>query len=238
MPNAWCTLTLIRPATAEAVWSAHRAIGTIALPVEQPQRALSVAIDVPQMTRPQASLTGSVTVCTSEGSPAAGRVTVMAVDEAICLLTAFQTPDPMKIFTAQRALMTSAYDLYSELMPILEEQLVSTPAAGGDGADALRKRLNPIKANRFKPLALWVADLPLDADGRADFQMDLPEFSGELRVMAVAFNEAQCGSTSTPVVVRRDVVVQPALPRFLALGDRSEASVALHNISDYFILQI
>lgn len=232
VPNAWCTLTLIRPATAETVWSAHRAIGAIALPVEQPQRALSVAIDVPQMTRPQASLTGSVTVCTSEGSPAAGRVTVMAVDEAICLLTAFQTPDPMKIFTAQRALVTSAYDVYSELMPILEGQLVSTPAAGGDGADALRKRLNPIKANRFKPLALWVADLPLDADGRAEFQMDLPEFSGELRVMTVAFNDTQCGSTSTPVVVRREVVVQPALPRFLALGDRSEASVALHNISD------
>ena len=230
-PNAWCTLTLIRPATAEAVWSAHRAIGTIALPVDQPQQALIVAIDVPRTVHPQASLAGIVSVCTADGSPAAGRVTVMAVDEGICLLTAFQTPDPMKVFTAQRALMTTAYDLYSELMPIIDEQLVSTPAAGGDGDDGLRKRLNPIKANRFKPLALWVADLPLNEDGRADFQLDLPEFSGELRVMAVAFNEAQCGSTSTPVVVRRDVVVQPALPRFMALGDRSAASVALHNVS-------
>ncbi|MDY0149857.1 MAG: MG2 domain-containing protein, partial [Kiritimatiellia bacterium] len=224
-PNAWCTLTLIRPATAEAVWSAHRAIGTIALPVEQPQRELRVTIDAPQTTHPQAPLTGSVTVCTSTGAPAAGRVTVMAVDEAICLLTVFQTPDPLQLFTAQRALMSSAYDLYSELMPILEEELVSTPAAGGDGAGALRKRLNPIKANRFKPLALWVADVPLDAEGHADFQMDLPEFSGELRVMAVAFNTTQCGSTSTAVVVRREVVIQPALPRFLALGDRAEASV-------------
>lgn len=230
-PNAWCSLTLIRPAVAEAVWSAHRAIGTIALPVERPNRALQVTMEAPSIARPQTPLAGTVTVRTGDGSPAAGRVTVMAVDEAICLLTAFRTPDPVKIFAAQRALLSGAYDLYSELMPILEEELESTPTPGGDGEDGLRKRLNPIKANRFKPVALWMASLPLDADGRADFQMDLPEFSGELRLMAVAYNETQAGSTSMPVVVRRDLVVQPALPRFLAIGDRAEASVALHNQS-------
>jgi uncharacterized protein YfaS (alpha-2-macroglobulin family) len=153
----------------------------------------------------------------------------MAVDEGICLLTAFSTPDPMAVFTAQRALASGAFDLYSELMPILEEALESTPAPGGDAAGALRKRLNPIQANRFKPVALWRANLPLDAEGRAEFEMDLPEFSGELRLMAVAFNDGQAGSTSMPVVVRRDLVVQPSLPRFLAMGDRAEAVVALNN---------
>lgn len=95
----------------------------------------------------------------------------------------------------------------------------------------MRRRLNPIKANRFKPVALWQAALPLDAGGRAEFQLELPEFSGELRLMAVAYNAAQTGSTATPVVVKRDLVVQPALPRFLAIGDACAASVALHNES-------
>jgi uncharacterized protein YfaS (alpha-2-macroglobulin family) len=230
-PNAWCTLTLIRPAVAEAVWSAHRATGTTALPVERPERRLRVELDAPAAARPQTPLAGRVTVRTDDGSPAAGRVTVMAVDEGICLLTAFSTPDPMAVFTAQRALASGAFDLYSELMPILEEALESTPAPGGDAEGALRKRLNPIQANRFKPVALWRANLPLDAEGRAEFEMDLPEFSGELRLMAVAFNDGQAGSTSMPVVVRRDLVVQPSLPRFLAMGDRAEAVVALNNQS-------
>ncbi len=230
-PNAYCTLTLIRPARPEAVWSAHRAMGTLALPVERPHRALEMDIEVPRTVRPQTPLAGTVTVRGENGMPVEGIVTVMAVDEAICLLTAFETPDPMKVFAAQRALAVAASDLYSELMPIAEDEVVRAPAAGGDGEDGLRRRLNPIKANRFKPVALWQAALSLDAEGRADFRMDLPEFSGELRVMAVACNGTQTGSTSTPVVVRRDLVVQPALPRFLAIGDHAEASVALHNES-------
>lgn len=231
VPNAWCTVTLIRPAQPEPVWSAHRAIGSIALPVERPDRVLSVSIEAPAAVRPQSALAGAVSVRTADGAPAAGRVTVMAVDEAICLLTAYVTPDPARVFSAQRALGVSGHDLYAELMPVSGEKVDDVSAPGGDEAAALRRRLNPIKAHRFKPVALWRAEIPLDADGRAGFELDLPEFSGELRVMAVAWNEMQTGSASAPVAVRRDLVVQPALPRFLAIGDRAQASIALHNES-------
>ena len=230
-PNAYCTVTLIRPARAEAVWSAHRAMGSIVLPVERPNRGLTVEIEAPERSRPQSALAGTVTVRQEDGAPAKGHATVMAVDEGICRLTDFATPDPLRIFAAQRALGVSAHDLYGELMPIEEEQMEGTSAPGGDGEEELRKRLNPIKANRFKPVALWLAALPLDVKGRADFRFDVPEFSGELRLMAVAYNETQTGSTSTPVQVKRDLVAQPALPRFMAMGDTCDATVALHNES-------
>ena len=230
-PNAYCTLTMIRPATAEAVWSAHRAVGAIPLMVDRPGHALQVAVEAPAVARPRTPLRGTATVRDEDGNPVAGRVTVMAVDEAICMLTAFETPDPAKVFAARRALGVSPFDLYGDLMPVTEEQLEGSPAPGGDGEDGLRRRLNPIKANRFKPVALWQAALELDAQGQAQIQMELPEFSGELRLMAVAYTATQTGSTSAPVKVKRDLIVQPALPRFLAIGDSCEASVALHNES-------
>jgi alpha-2-macroglobulin len=232
VPNVYCSVTLIRPAKAEAVWSAHRAIGAIALPVDRPGHRLQAAFAVPGLARPQAPLAGTVMVLDEDGRPAQGAVTVLAVDEAICMLTGFETPDPARIFTAQRALGVAPYDLYAELMPVTDEQLEGAAAPGGDGEDGLRRRLSPIKANRFKPVALWQAAVPLDAEGRAAFTLDLPEFSGELRLMAVAYNAAQTGSTSTPVKVKRALIVQPALPRFLAIGDVCEAAVALHNESD------
>ena len=228
-PNAYCSLTLIRPAEAEEVWSAHRAVGALALPVELPASRLQVALEAPAVARPQAPLAAVVTVRDAAGNPARGAVTVMAVDEAICMLTAFATPDPDRTFAAQRALGVSPFDLYAELMPVTEEQMEAVPAPGGDGEDALRRRLNPIKANRFKPVALWQAALALDTNGQAAVRLDLPEFNGELRLMAVAYDATQAGSTSLPVQVKRDLVVQPALPRFLAIGDRCEASVALYN---------
>lgn len=228
-PNAYCSLTLIRPAEAEEVWSAHRAIGAIALPVEWPGSRLAVAVDAPAVARPQAALEAVVTVRDEAGRPARGAVTVMAVDEAICMLTAFATPDPDRVFSAQRALGVAPFDLYAELMPVTDEQTETVPAAGGDGDAALRRRLNPIKANRFKPVALWQAAVPLDTNGQAQVKIDLPEFNGELRLMAVAYGAAQAGATSTPVKVKRDLVVQSSLPRFLAIGDRCEAAVALYN---------
>ena len=228
-PNAYCSLTLIRPAEAEEVWSAHRAIGALALPVEWPDRRLQVAVAAPAVARPQAALDAVVTVRDEAGNPARGAVTLLAVDEAICMLTAFESPDPDRVFAAQRALGVSPYDLYAELMPVTDGQTETVPAAGGDGDAALRRRLNPIKANRFKPVALWRAAVALDTNGQAAVRLDLPEFNGELRLMAVAYNAAQAGATSAPVQVKRDLVVQPALPRFLAIGDRCEAAIALYN---------
>ena len=228
-PNAYCSLTLIRPAEAEEVWSAHRAVGALALPVELPGRRLQVTLAAPAVARPQAALEAVATVRDEAGQPARGAVTVMAVDEAICMLTAFETPDPDQVFSAQRALGVFPFDLYAELMPVTDEQTETVPAAGGDGDAAMRRRLNPIKANRFKPVALWRAAVPLDTNGQARVKMDLPEFNGELRLMAVAYDATQSGATSTPVKVKRDLVVQPSLPRFLAIGDRCEAAVALYN---------
>jgi uncharacterized protein YfaS (alpha-2-macroglobulin family) len=228
-PNVYCVLTLVRPAVAESVWSPHRALGALALPVERPGRRLTVTADAPALQRPQSKLTTRLTVRDEAGQPAAGAVTVMAVDEGICLLTAFQTPDPNRIFTAQRRLGVTLYDLYNELMPVLDDAITAASRMGGDGSEGLRRRLNPVTARRFKPVALWQADVALNSNGQATVELDIPEFAGSLRVMAVAYNATQCGSSQTLVPVTRDLIVQPALPRFLAVGDRCDASIVLHN---------
>jgi len=230
-PNAYCTLTLIRPATAEALWSAHRAIGALLLPVERPAHQLQMELSAPAVTRPQAQLSTTVTVHDAQGNPVAGAVTLMAVDEAICMLTDYATPDPLKIFNAQRALAVGACDLYSELMPVTEDLLEGVPLPGGGAAGHLRRRLNPIKANRFKPVALWKSAVKIGTNGQATINLDLPEFSGELRLMAVAYNSEQIGSADAGVLVKRDLIVQPSLPRFLAMGDTCEAVVMLYNES-------
>ena len=230
-PNVYCTLTLVRPALAESWWSAHRAVGAVAMPVILPGHRLNVAISVPATNRPQSVLPVSVLVRDENGKPASGEVTVMAVDEAICMLTAFATPDPLAAFLIQRGLGVDLYDLYAELMPVIEESVAGVSHTGGDGDAGLRRRLNPIKANRFKPVALWQSRVALDANGQASAKLEVPEFSGELRVMAVAYNAEQAGSADTAVKVQRTLVVQPSLPRFLAPGDAGVGMVELFNQS-------
>ena len=230
-PNVHVALSVVRPAEAESVWSAHRAAGAVALRVRRPAAALAVSVEAPERARPQEPLRCTVRVADAEGHPASGKVTVMAVDEAICGLTAHATPVPARTFEAVRRAMVELFDPYGSLIPIAGEAATATPGAGGDAALARRKRLNPVQAKRFKPVALWHADLPLDAGGCAEAAFDLPEFSGELRLMAVARNAEGTGSGDRAVAVRRDLVSVASLPRFLAPGDACEATVKVVNPS-------
>ena len=231
-PNAYATVMVIRPAVAESTWRAHRAVGTVPLTVERPKHRLDVAITAPARIEPQSPLRAHIRVRDAAGAPVGGRVTVMAVDEGICMLTAFRTPDPLAYWQRRRQLGISLYDLYGNLMPLMDDALESTPSPGGDGeASALRRRLNPIQARRFKPVALWQADVPLDANGEATAVLNVPEFTGALRLMAVAYTAAQAGRGTASVEVKRDLVVQPALPRFLATGDTCTSAIPLHNTS-------
>jgi uncharacterized protein YfaS (alpha-2-macroglobulin family) len=126
--------------------------------------------------------------------------------------------------------------VYSELMEVLDESvLVKKSNPGGDGggddaaaAERLTKRLNPIKANRFKPVSLWASKIAVTG-GVAEVEMDVPEFTGELRVMAIACNARQLGSAQGVVKVKRPLIVQPSLPRFLAPGDECLMNVTVFN---------
>lgn len=230
-PNVYAAVSLIRPAVAEAVWSAHRAVGAVALKVEPADRRLKVDLAAPAEIRPQTALTVQLQTRDELGRGVPGEVTVMAVDEGICLLTEYKTPDLLEKFLEQRRLAVAQNDLYSLLMPPLEDEGADGAAAhpGGDGSATLMRRLNPVRANRFKPVALWAGAVPTGADGRGTAVLDVPEFTGKLRVMAVAYDRARLGAAEQPVTVKRPLVVQPALPRFAAPGDRFQASLVIFN---------
>jgi hypothetical protein len=232
-PNVYCAVTLLRPAGPEKVWSAHRAAGVARLTVTPPDRRLEVRLEAAATNRPSERVTVRVAVTDEAGAAAAGEVVLAATDEAICMLTDYRTPDPLRdVFLAARRHGVALRDLYADLMPIIEEQAAGAARAGGDGGgaeSALRKRLNPIRATRFRPVALWAGRVSVGTNGTAEIPLDLPEFSGELRVMALAYDAGRIGSASRPLTVRRALVVRPSLPRFLATGDRCEAAVELHN---------
>jgi alpha-2-macroglobulin len=68
------------------------------------------------------------------------------------------------------------------------------------------------------------------ADGIARIALDMPDFNGEVRLMAVGWQGTQVGSASRPATVRDPVVAEALLPRFLAPGDEARLAVMLHNV--------
>jgi uncharacterized protein YfaS (alpha-2-macroglobulin family) len=115
-------------------------------------------------------------------------------------------------------------------MPEIDRTIKGAASSpGGDAAIAIRGRLNPIDTRRFRSVALWKQGIETDADGNASISMDVPEFSGELRLMVVAVAEKALGAVSASVKVKRNLVVLSSLPRFLAPGDSVVVPVTLFN---------
>ncbi|MBN1670008.1 MAG: hypothetical protein JXR37_03180 [Kiritimatiellae bacterium] len=230
-PNAYCCVSLIRPVRPEANWSPHRAVGAVPLTVDATARRLKVELRCVEQMRPNGVLELGVRVRDAAGAPADSELVVAAVDEGICMLTDFETPDPFAFFTARRALRVALHDLYACLMPELVDGAVGgTPASPGGGAGFnLRRRLNPVRARRFKPVALWASRTTAGGEEETRVQLRVPEFTGTLRLMAVAVAKDRFGSATRAVQVRRPLIVQSSLPRFVAPGDRFEFPVRLIN---------
>ena len=92
-------------------------------------------------------------------------VTVAAVDEGICQLTGFKTPDPFGVFhpTAQRCGVGTA-DLYGQLMPEVPKADKVSPV-GGDKDAYDPRHLSPVSAKRVKPVAIVSGVLHTDERG-------------------------------------------------------------------------
>ena len=232
IPNAFATAVVVRPVRPAEKWLPHRASGTINIPVSAASRRLGVDISAPKEVRPEEKLKVSLRVgdlATSEPRPA--QVTVWAVDEGVLSLTGFETPDPIDFFYGLRRLGVQSADNFSNLMPDLVQPVVAPSHTGGDGGMGSR-RLSPISAERVKPVVLWAGTQDADSSGTVNVQFDVPRFMGRLRVMAVAATGPRFGSAEATVFVRGPVMVQDNLPRFLAPGDRTEASFVVFNNSD------
>jgi hypothetical protein len=232
MPNAFATAVVVRPVRPAEKWLPHRAAGTVNIPVSPATRRLGVDITAPTEVRPEQKLKLSLRVgdlTTSEPRPA--QVTVWAVDEGVLSLTGFETPDPIDFFYCLRRLGVQSADNFANLMPDLIQPAVASSHTGGDGGLGMR-RLSPISAERVKPVVLWAGTQNADSSGMVNVQFDVPRFMGRLRVMAVAATGPRFGSGEATVFVRGPVMVQDNLPRFLAPGDRAEASFVVFNNTD------
>ena len=86
---------------------------------------------------------------------------------------------------------------------------------------------------RERIVSLFSGVVTLDPEGGARVPLDLPIFDGRLRLTAVAWSTDRLGAEARSMTVRDPVVLTPSLPRFLAAGDRSRATVQVQDERDH-----
>jgi len=222
VPNVYITATLIKPHEVSDIplTVAH---GFKNVTVEDKSRKIPVEVVAQKTVRSKTHQ--KVTVKAAPGS----FVTVSAVDNGVLQISDFKTPNPYDYFYQKKALQVSAFDLYPLLFAEVRAKLSST---GGDGEMAMEKRMNPMPAKRIKVVSYWGGIKKANSSGVAEFEFDIPQFSGELRLMAVAYKGQSFGAADNTMTVADPIVVSTALPRFLSPGDTVNVPVTLTNTTD------
>jgi hypothetical protein len=226
MPNVYVTATLFKKHSKDDTAPFLVGHGFASMKVVKNKNKLPVSISAPQKIKPKT--TQQITIKTEAQKNI--YVTVAAVDEGILQITNFETPDPFEFMYAKRPLMVESYDLYKLLLPEIVK--ISSSPGGGDMEKQLQKRTNPISVKRFKLLSYWSGIKKTNSDGVVTFSLNIPQFNGEVRLMAVAYSDSRFGSAEQSMKVADDLILEPQVPRFLAVNDSLVTPVSIVNTTD------
>ncbi|MBI1398610.1 alpha-2-macroglobulin [Hyphomonas sp.] len=200
----------------------RRAVGVAHVPVDMDSRTFNVSMTAPEVARP---LTEQIVEVKIEGGPKEPvYLTLAAVDEGILQLTKFKSPDPVAYYFGRKALGVELHDDYGRLldpnMGLPAEVRVGGDQLGGEGLTVV-----PTKS-----VVLFSGLVEVGRNGKAKIPLDLPEFNGELRLMAVAWSQTGLGSTDQKMKVRDRAPADLVMPRFLAPGDEAVITASIDNV--------
>lgn len=225
--------TVYRPSDVKSEKNPGRAIGLIWVDAKTSMPKIEMSIKAPTVVQPEKDFEVSVCLGKRHKNP---YVSIAVVDEAILQLTNFETPDPFNYLFDQTRLSYFIRDSYGQLI----NPFGARPGdfkVGGDGL--VQKALKKLAVRSFKTVSLQSGVLSDFIDSQekgcpqlAKFLFKLPDFSGQVRVMAVAWNEEATGSADVTTVVRELLETSIILPRFLAPGDQTTLIADAQNLTD------
>ncbi len=211
-----------KPVSQKSVQSL-RSVGLVPFTLDREARRLPLTLSAPDKAVPLTRL--EVTATSTPNSQ--GRVVLAAVDRGVLNISDYQPLDPFEIFFGRKRFAQDLFDNYGQVIPPQDGKLARLNY-GGDRAP-LKK--GGALESRVEIAALWSGEVSFDEQGKAVIPLDLPNFNGELALMALAWNEQQVGEAERAVKVVAPLVAEIGWPRFGARGDETRALVQLRNMS-------
>ncbi len=242
--DIYVSALIVRPGEAKTEALPKRSVGLIHLPLDRSGRKLLLdiklpdkieadqTIEVPVLVKNNDNGTNDTMANDTGGLKVKGQekiwITLAAVDMGILNLTGFETPSPFDYFFQPRRYGVELKDPYQKLIETGEGAWASQ-RFGGDAPMLSRGGDRP--STDVQIVSLYKEAVQTGDGGIARFSLNIPDFNGAVRFMAVAHGSETFGSTDKEVTIAAPMVVQIAMPRFLSMGDRSQLMLDLHNMS-------
>jgi len=223
--DLYVSATVLRPGSQGDRVTPARAVGLAYLPLANDERKLAVHVSAPAKIKPETRATVHVKVDGARSGPA--MVTLSAVDVGILNITQYATPDPFDFYFGKHRYAPDLLDMYGKLIEKMDGS-VGRLKWGGDAA--MRGNTTSLP-KKVKLVDLYSGPVKLNERGEADIALDVPDFNGTLRLMAVAFDNERYGSADAQMQVAAPIVAELNTPRFITPGDQAAVALDLTNLS-------
>ena len=221
-PNIYLSLHVVQPFDQIDNDRPMRMYAVKKVRIQSSDNNLKPLIDASEKTLPNAPL--RLTVSEEEGHEM--EYTIAVVDQGLLNITGFKTPSPRIHFNKMMALRVKTWDIFSQLMHVVNPSFAGIISIGGD--EALNKMLDEsADFNRFEPVVFHDGPFKLKSGETRNHEFELPNYIGRLRVMVVACNATKFGSADKNVKVASPIMIQSQLPRALNVTDTLDIPVTL-----------
>ncbi|MBZ5657875.1 MAG: alpha-2-macroglobulin [Acidobacteriia bacterium] len=170
----------------------------------------------------------------AQGKPAAAEFSLGVVDEAIYAIRPEATTDILKFFYGRvfnhvNTDSSLAYYFHGEAGK--KQMKLAEVKPHKWLADIKPERLVQPKVRKaFPDTAFWVADVKTGTDGKAAVKFNFPDSLTTWRTTTRGITaDSKVGSAVEKVIVRKNVMVRLAVPRFFRQGDVVTISAIVHN---------
>jgi len=214
-PNVYFNITLLQPHASTINDSPIRMYGIVPISVIDKNTILHPKVTMPDVLRPEQAFNVKV----SEKTGKAMTYTIAIVDEGLLDLTQFKTPNAWDSFYKREALGVKTWDIYDDVIGAYGGKVNQIFSIGGDqdlGGGKAKK------ANRFKPVVIYLGPFVLKEGETKMHQIKLPKYIGSVRTMVVAgdVNSSAYGSVEKTIPVRSPLMVLASLPRKISPSEK------------------
>lgn len=199
--------------------------------IDSSEKELQVKVKADKKSyEPGGAVNLELQVTDKSGKPAEAEVCLSIVDKGVLNLVGYELPNPFDFFWSNRPLDVKTISTLNDVLGRRQfKEKGENP--GGDGGEAGFGSV--VVRKNFKESAYYTAFLHTDRSGKAKVSFKLPDNLTTFKAMAVAGTAAdRFGRGNADLLVKKKIILTPALPYFSRIGDKFSGGVTVTNNSD------
>ncbi|MEZ9922112.1 alpha-2-macroglobulin [Vibrio breoganii] len=206
----------------------RRSLAVAPVKLYREHRKLAVDIDAPSKLEP--FTTQNIKVMVSSKSDLDEAYVVLSVaDKGIINMSRYEVPSIFDWFYGHKRLGADIIDLYSRQFESRPSSFIRHRYGGDEDANSNKPIDDLVESKTFNTV---LAPVKLNSKGEANIRLDIPDYNGEVQLVATVFDGNKFGQKVEDIAVSAPIVAELSVPRFFATDNSSQVMVEASNQTD------